>query len=163
PKTAYKWLNRFRSEGHSGLLDRSRRPHSSPFQTDTMMEQAVLNLRDTYPAWGGRKLRHVLARQLDQAIPSPSTLTPILRRNGRLNPQECEKHKPFRRFEYEQPNMLWQLDFKGDFALSSGPRCHPLTMLDDHARFCLLLSACQNHQTGTVKEELIRCFRTYGL
>src|ERR1051325_2303561 len=163
PKMGYKWLNRFLSEGHPGLLDRSRRPHTSPLRTGTKIEQAVLEMRTAHPAWGGRKLRHVLCDQLSETVPSPSTLTEILRRNGRLDPQECEKHKPFQRFEYEKPNMLWQLDFKGDFALSGGPRCHPLTMLDDHARFCLLLSACQNQQSETVKEQLIHCFRTYGL
>ncbi len=30
PKTAYKWLDRFRQEGNVGLANRSRRPDHSP-------------------------------------------------------------------------------------------------------------------------------------
>ena len=40
------------------------------------------------------------------------------------------------RFEYAAPNELWQMDFKGHFALHHG-RCHPLTVLDDHSRFAV--------------------------
>jgi len=35
----------------------------------------------------------------------------------------------------EQPNQLWQMDFKGYFALEEGGYCHPLTILDAHSRF----------------------------
>jgi len=46
------------------------------------------------------------------------------------------------RFEHAAPNDLWQMDFKGNFALRSG-RCHPLTVLDDHSRYksCLQSAA----------------------
>src|SRR5690606_37370342 len=61
-------------------------------------------------------------------------------------------------------NQLWQLDFKGDFILmGSQQRCYPLTLLDDHSRFCLLLSACANQQGTTVQERLIEVFWRYGL
>jgi putative transposase len=33
-KTAYKWINRFKEAGNKGLEERSRRPHSCPWQTD---------------------------------------------------------------------------------------------------------------------------------
>lgn len=34
-KTAHKWIDRFKAEGLKGLEERSRRPHSCPWQTDT--------------------------------------------------------------------------------------------------------------------------------
>jgi hypothetical protein len=55
------------------------------------------------------------------------------------------------------------MDFKGDFALTSGRRCHPLTVLDDKTRFCLGLQACPNEQGVTVQRRLTDIFRTYGL
>ena len=55
------------------------------------------------------------------------------------------------------------MDFKGHFALSDGGRCHPLTVLDDHSRFCIGLRACENEQRATVKEQLTAIFRRYGL
>lgn len=163
PKTGYKWLARYRCEGSAGLMDRSRRPRLSPRITNVQVERALLDIRDANPGWGARKIRHVLAQQQSGPLPVPSTVTAILRRNGRLDPEESTKHTAFTRFEHEHPNDLWQMDFKGDFALANGQRCHPLTMLDDHARYCLLLAACRNEQTQTVQALLIGCFRTYGL
>ena len=48
------------------------------------------------------------------------------------------------RFERVEPNDLWQMDFKGHFELGSGSRCHPLTVLDDHSRYAMVLQACSN-------------------
>jgi transposase InsO family protein len=66
------------------------------------------------------------------------------------------------RFERDQPNELWQMDFKGHFPTLIG-RCHPLTILDDHSRFCLGLKACANETGHTVKENLHSIFQQYGL
>jgi transposase InsO family protein len=96
-------------------------------------------------------------------IPPPSTITEILRRHGHIAPEESQKHQPWRRFEAESPNALWQMDFKGHFPLSNGNRCHPLTLLDDHSRFCLGLRACEDERRDTVREELSGVFRRYGL
>lgn len=63
PKTGYKWLARYRSEGVSGLEDRSRIPLRSPSRTPVWLEEAVCELRSQYPAWGGRKIRQVLVRR----------------------------------------------------------------------------------------------------
>ena len=41
---------------------------------------------------------------------------------------------PHQRFERDEPNELWQMDFKGHFDIGGG-RCHPLTVLDDHSRY----------------------------
>ncbi|WP_192365032.1 integrase core domain-containing protein, partial [Mesorhizobium mediterraneum] len=70
--------------------------------------------------------------------------------------------QPFIRFEHEAPNDLWQMDFKGHVALHGG-RLHPLTVLDDHSRFSIALSACADQTTATVKARLIAAFRRYGL
>ena len=59
-KTGYKWLNRYRAEGVSGLLDQSRRPERSPLRTGVEVEELVVSLRESHPAWGGRKLRRRL-------------------------------------------------------------------------------------------------------
>ena len=161
-KTGYKWLERFEAKGDEGLVDRSRRPLQSPHRTDQQIEQAVCQLRDQHPAWGGRKLNARLKALGHQAAPAPSTITVILRRNSRLDPRESEKHQAWQRFEHPSPNDLWQMDFKGDFALDAG-RCYPLTALDDHSRFALILKACGDLSTETVRAALIEAFRRYGL
>jgi transposase len=91
-KTGYKLLARFATEGGEGLADRSRRPKTSPRRTAEPLEVAVLALRDRHPAWGVHKLRARWQAQGLANIPSPSTITAILRRHGRRDPAESAKH-----------------------------------------------------------------------
>lgn len=159
--TGYKWLGRYRAAGAAGLVDRSRRPLSSPGQTEAALEAAVLAVRAEHPAWGGRKIRRVLERE-GGVVPAASTITAILRRHGRLDGPGTGEKRAFQRFEHEAPNELWQMDFKGWFALDRG-RCHPLTVLDDHSRYALAIGACGNQQEATVRARLEAVFRRYGL
>ena len=175
--TGYKWLARYRASGRDGLRDQSRRPRGSPRRTESALESAVLAVRLAHRAWGGRKIRTVLQSQADRgvlrddagvmlhrdAVPSASTITAILRRHGKLDANESLKHQPWQRFEHAAPNDLWQMDFKGHFALATGGRCHPLTVLDDHSRFAIGLRACGDETAMTVQRELILLFRQYGL
>lgn len=163
PKTGYKWLHRYHKDGLSSLSDQSRRPHHSPKQTVPDIEHEILKIRDQHPAWGGRKINTRLSVLGCQEVPAPSTITNILRRHGRLDPKESDKHKAFQSFEYKSPNQLWQMDFKGHFALLSQSRCHPLTVLDDHSRYSLGLVACVNEKGKTVQVCLESIFRRYGL
>ena len=39
PQTGYKWLNRYRKKGAAGLVERSRKPRSSPMQTDKSLRK----------------------------------------------------------------------------------------------------------------------------
>src|SRR6188472_4472647 len=100
PKTAYKWLGRFRAGGAAALSDHSRKPHESPAKTTAKIEQLVLDARDKHPAWGGRKLRHWLLNRGVEGVPAASTITQILRRHGRIDAAESAKHKAFQRFEH---------------------------------------------------------------
>lgn len=161
-KTGYKWLHRFQEGGLEALQDRSRRPHYSPNRTPECVEEAILSMRDAHPAWGARKIRARLEVQGLANLPSVSTITAILHRNGQIDPEEGLKHRPWQRFEAEAPNLLWQIDFKGHFPLISG-RCHPLTVLDDHSRFLLGVQACGDETWRTVQGHLTTTFRRYGL
>jgi transposase InsO family protein len=55
------------------------------------------------------------------------------------------------------------MDFKGHFALADGRRCHPLTVVDDHSRYAVVLAACGNERRGSVVRALRGAFRRYGL
>jgi transposase InsO family protein len=162
PKTGYKWLARYAAAAEQGLAQRSRRPARSPRRTHTGLEQRILELRDAHPAWGARKLRKVLQDEAHGLLPAPSTIQAILLRNGRICPQASSQHHAFKRFEHDRPNALWQMDFKGHFALAQG-RCHPLTVLDDHSRFNVCLKACADERAHTVQAALTETFRRYGL
>jgi len=161
-KTGYKWLNRFDEYGDAGLNNRSRRPLSSPFKSPESIEDVIVALRGLHPAWGGRKIKSRLEELGHPDVPAASTITGILRRRGLIHPEESAKHTAFISFEHPYPNALWQMDFKGHFAMRQG-RCHPLTVLDDHSRFNVTLKACADERTGTVQAALVSTFRRYGL
>lgn len=156
----YKWLAR--AAAGEALDDRSRRPLESPSRTGAAIEAAVLAVRDEHPAWGARKIAGRLAR-LGIAPPAASTVHAILRRHGRIGPAAGAGGKAFTRFERDEPNALWQMDFKGWIRTSDGRVCHPLTVIDDHSRFAPCLQACGDQRGATVRPRLEAAFRRYGL
>jgi transposase InsO family protein len=160
PKTGYKWLERFDGNLDS-LRDRSRRPRTSPEQTCGPIEEAVLDLRRKHPEWGGRKIARRLA-DLGQAAVAPSTVTSILHRHGLIEQHASEQAAPTRRFEHDEPNALWQMDFAGYFNTLTGA-CYPLAVLDDHSRFNLALSANARFAAADIQPQLHAVFDRYGL
>ena len=162
-KTGYKWFSRFREEGEAGLADHSRRPQRFRSPTADEMEQAVLAVRDEHPTWGGRKIRRRLQDLGREGVPAASTITAILHRHGRISEEESVKRRAILRFERSEPNELWQMDFKGEFKMTNRSWCYPLTVLDDHSRYSLVLQACGNQRRPTVQTWLESAFRRYGL
>ena len=162
PTTGYKWLERWRLDGLAGLDELSRRPLSSPLRSDAVTEAAVLSVRSDNPPWGGRKIARRLKDLGYEAVPAASTVTAILKRHGVELGAHSGGQTAFIRFERARPNELWQMDFKGHVAMAAG-RLHPLTVLDDHSRFAVVLAACANERTETVRQQLIGAFRRYGL
>ena len=160
--TGYKWLGRHNDEGLQGLVDRSRRPNSSPARTGSAVEALVCEVRRRFPAWGGRKIRGFLLRQGHMSVPAASTITAILRRHGLMEHAVAPK-RDYVRFERAAPNELWAMDFKGDFTLTSGGRCYPFGVVDDYSRYSLALVACGHQQTATVQQHLTTAFARYGL
>jgi transposase InsO family protein len=123
------------------------------------MEAAVLAIRRDNAVWGGRKIAASLRRR-GLSPPVPSTITEILRRNGQ--PMVAPGQKAWKRFEHATPNALWQMDFKGDVAFGKG-RLHPLTVVDDHSRYAVVLHAADNERHPTVHNAVQAAFERYGL
>jgi len=163
PKTGYSLLKRHALQGMvQACTPRSTRPLNSPARSTDALEQAVVQLRREHPSWGGRKIARRLADQGLGEVPAPSTVTNILHRHGLITPESSRASEHWCRFEHEQPNALWQIDFKGDFAMAAA-RCYPLTVLDDHSRFNLALRACPGVSTDSVRPHLEQVFARYGL
>jgi transposase InsO family protein len=160
PKTAYKWLARAGAKEKDWARDRSRRPHLSPAKSAEAIEAAVLKIRDAHPVWGARKIQRRLQDHRD-CVPVASTVHAILVRHDRIPPPS--QPAQYTRFEHPAPNDLWQMDFKGQFALRDRRMCYPLTMVDDHSRYALCLQACLNEQGETVQQHLERTLGRYGL
>ena len=159
-ETGYKWWRRCQERGMVGLEERSRRPHTSPRRTPIDIERRVVELRRKTPDWGARKLRVKLA---EQGIDLPvATIHRILLRYGLVAEQDRGRPAP-RRFERQQPNELWQMDFKGMPAGWQTAGLLPLSILDDHSRYLLGLQAQQQTAATGVRATLEEVFSVSGL
>jgi transposase InsO family protein len=156
--TGYLWLHRYEQQGVLGIAERSRRPQLSPQRTAAGLEERVVELRHRYPDWGARKLRMVLAREGIEL--ARNTIHRILLRHGLV--KECDRHPAAtQRFEREQPNQLWQMDFKGP---KGWPQpVGPLSVLDDHSRYLVVLAANGSTDGQPVREQLESAFARCGV
>ncbi|MGH7484475.1 MAG: integrase core domain-containing protein [bacterium] len=171
-KTGHKWLSRFHEQGISGLADRSHVPHLAPHQISPKVRRQITRLRSEHPTWGARKLRVVLARSSPEITwPAPSTIGELLRREGlihRTRRTRFAKTKAGAPLDSgltlaTAPNDVWTTDFKGEFRLSPGPYCYPLTVLDAQSRYLLGCTALLSTATVPVKVVFTRLFESFGL
>lgn len=159
-KTAYKWLARWRQEPKAPLADRSRRPRTSPKRTEADLEARVLEVRDQHQ-WGARKIRKTLIRN-GHTSPSINTVHRVLSRHGRLVAAAPVDAPATQRFERGRANELWQLDHKGPLEIARHKR-YPLTVMDDHSRYLLMVEPCPDVTTTRVWSLLWGLFGEVGL
>lgn len=166
-KTGYKWIARYEAQGPAGLLDRSRRPHSSPDQTADALRRAICDARLRHPSWGAKKLLKLLQRKdPQQAWPSRWTVCEILRREGLVR-QKTRRRKTGHPGKptsiVTAPNELWCVDFKGQFKTRDGRYCYPLTVTDRCSRYLLGCQGLLSTETLGAKEVFKDLFKKYGL
>ena len=140
-KTFYKWVARYRAEGLDGLEERSRRPHRTPTQTATHVEELIVRLRkelaDAGLDHGATTIQWHLGRRTQelrrQRVPSVATIHRILVRRGLVTPSPSKRPKSsWCRFEAPAPNEWWQIDAMG-WVVATGA-VEVFNVLDDHSR-----------------------------
>jgi len=159
--TGDKWIERYQ-QGET-MSDRSRAPKSVPGKVSTEIETEIVQLRKRYPAIGAVKLRRMMEDTGRTDLPCARTFNNIFRRHDLIGQEESSAATPIQRFEKSVPNEMWQADFKGNFRMSDGYRCHPLNILDDCSRFNLCIEALTSETFDAVKPVMERLFREYGL
>lgn len=164
--TGYKWLGRA-NNADSGLIeslkDKSKRPKSTPTKIPWPLEQKIVALRKEYPYWGAKKLMILLKeRYPNTQIPSRRTLDRVISRNNLLS-ENSPLGKEYQRFQWPNPNDLWQMDYKGEFLYDGKHYCYPLNVLDDNSRYNLALDAHSHLKEELTQTSLIRIFERYGL
>lgn len=158
--TGYLWRGRFEKlPSVLSLKEKSRRPLHCPHKTKSAIEKRVVELRKEFN-WGARKLRVLLKDNQSLDIPE-RTINRILDRHGLILP-ENRINTATKRFQRDEPNQLWQMDFKGEFK-NANLTCFPLTLLDDHSRFSLGIHALRETKTDPVDKCLIKTFENYGI
>jgi transposase InsO family protein len=163
-KTGYKWLNRVKSTGLcNGVKDYSRRPKAITNKISEEVEEAFVDLRKRYPCWGARKLIKIYSDGNKEPVPSERTVNRIICRNGLIE-EDKRRIIAKKRFERDNPNDLWQVDYKGEFKYKNKRnKCYPLTIIDDHSRYNLGLKAYNKLSWVDTKTALERTFIKYGM
>jgi transposase InsO family protein len=166
-QSGHKWLKRYRAQGYVGLVEKSRRPTSSPLATAEEIVVSVVELRDKHPSWGAQKLSRVLAKQLGPSTPSPSTIARLLRRLGKMKRKRAHVRvwtvdgRP--RVEVKGSNDLWTFDYKGWWRAQNREICEPLTVRDAFSRRVLAVTLVPSRHTIHVRRVLEGLFRKHGV
>ncbi|MQX38618.1 helix-turn-helix domain-containing protein, partial [Roseospira navarrensis] len=166
-KTGYKWLSRYRSEGPSGLEDRSRAPLHPGWSIEDEIAARLTEVRRAHPFWGPRKvLGYLRARDPSITWPAASTVGDLFRREGLSEPRRRRRSRaPVGESPLtpsDEPNRVWCADFKGWFRTQDNTRCDPLTVTDNHSRYLLACEIVAPTGAG-VRPVLDRLFREHGL
>lgn len=159
-QTGYKWLKRARN--NEPLSDKCKVPFRIANKTLPDMEQKIVNMRLENPGWGGKKIHKVLLDNGVEDLPCSKTCCNILKRNGFISEEESLRHTPYKRFEKDYANEMWQIDFKGEFKTADGKWVFPFDVLDDKTRFCIMVKPVLN-TANVVIPALEEAFHKYGI
>jgi transposase InsO family protein len=162
--TLYAWLARYEAGGLEALAERSHRPRTSPLQMSGVTEARVLELRRLNPHWGPATIRHRLAREGVEPVPSMSGVYRALRRAGLIELQSRRKALPtYKRWERGRPMELWQMDVVGGVLLDGGIEAKILTGVDDHSRFCICAGIMVRATARPVCGFLVEALERHGI
>jgi transposase InsO family protein len=169
--TGYAWVERYREGKHDvrAVVERSRRPKTSPNALSAEMEDAIVAARKKWPRWGPRKLRQRLV-ELNPGVfvPSASAMSNVLKRRGLTTPRKRRRRAPITGVTAPfsactAPNAIWCIDFKGWFTTEDGVKCYPLTLIDAFSRYLLRCEALCDPDYRNVSRILDSAFVEFGL
>jgi transposase InsO family protein len=166
-QTGYKWAGRYREEGASGLVERSRAAKVHGRATPAAICDVIVELRQARPSWGPRKIIAKLKLQHPDVVwPSASTAGELLKRAGLV----CGRRRRWRAPQRldaltapERPNHVWGVDHKGWIRLADRTRCEPLTVTDIFSRYLLKVSSTASTREEEARPLFKRAFEDYGL
>lgn len=158
-------VQRYLTEGASGLQPRSRWPHGSPLQAPVEVEEQIVAIRKELDRDGHEAGAETIAFHLEQRhghAPSVSTIWRILKARGFVTAQPHKRPKSsYCRFQAAQPNEMWAMDTT-HWALADGTDVEILDGLDDHSRFCLLSTALRTFKGPDVDRLFRQTACQYG-
>jgi transposase InsO family protein len=161
-QSLYKYRHRWEAEGPPGLVERSRRPRSSPGQTPVEVEDAIVRLRkELVVDNGAQAIAWHLAR--GGVTVSASTVHRVLVRRGMVTPQPHKRPKSaWRRFEWPRPNDAWQIDATC-WALADNREIWIMDILDDHSRVLIAARVCEGPTAAAAWDALCHGIAEWGV
>lgn len=165
--TIYKWIRRYENQGAEGLIDQSRAPKNTPHAVPDDIAQKIIEVKRAHPSFGPKKVVDLLKRHKpNQQWPADSTAGEILKRAGLVKPRRYKKPYPADPQPFElgtENNRLWSGDYKGQYTMSDGKWCYPLTITDNASRYLIGCTAVTGTSHDLAKPAFEWAFSEYGL
>jgi hypothetical protein len=153
-QTVHRWLRRGRHKGAESFQDKPGQPRESKITEE--VELSILKLRTTFK-WGTARIQQGINNLPDfikksvncvQGVKlSRETINNVLSRNNQNG--YLREFKRWNFFRAEEPDELWQIDFRGPFSVQ-GKKWWFLVCIDDFSRF--IIAAEQFHHELTTAE-----------
>ena len=135
-----------------------RRPWHSPQQT-ARSSRASGGDEAALSGLGSAQASRIRLQEAGVAL-TRSTIHRILERHDLLHPADRHQHA-VQRFERARPNELWQMDFKSPLGWNAP--VGPLSVIDDHSRYVMVLQALGSTRAELVREQLESAFAGCGV
>ena len=165
-KTAYKWRDRYRSEGEEGLKDRSKAPHTPNSVYSDEIINIAIEMKLKYRTYGPKKIIRKLSNKYpERDWPSLTRLYEIFKENNLVLPRRLRRRVPATQplGEVNKSNDVWITDFKGWFLTQDKSKCEPLTITDAFSRYLIRCKHMRNKSSESVWNILAGAFQEYGL
>lgn len=164
-QTYYKYKRRFDEEGLDGLVERSRRPRSSPATTSPAVVELVLRARKELAEEGwdnGAISIHARLLTTEGASPAVRTVHRVLVRSGLIKPEPRKRPRSsYRRFRYGHTDDCWQID-GFEHALADRTIVCIFQILDDHSRYEVSTTVWRDEETAGAWVAMLTAINRYG-
>ena len=104
-RTVRRWAKSHRQDKENGLRPKKTGPKRSPRATSPSLEQRIIRLKEKYPAWGARRIKH----QFNLPC-SWRTVHRILKKHGLLIRIKTKPQPAGKRFQRRHVDSMWQGD-----------------------------------------------------
>ena len=164
---AYKWVRRYKQQGAAGLVELSRVPEYSPNRTEQAIEDELVQLKGKYPHFGPAKLVAMLNESHGEHVLAVSTAGSLLSRHGLIKKRRSRQRSPgpigHSPFQVAGAGDTMTTDYKGQFRMTNGVLCYPLTIADPFSRYVFAIEAMPSTVMIGAKAVFERVFREYGI
>ncbi len=160
------YTKKFKQQGRSGLMPRSRAPHN-PVRHLTFDVIGLIVAIRVLTGWGPQRLARNLAQQSQGTVKvSHTSVWKVLRSRGlvRINhPKGKRDGVNYQRWGRSRSNALWHLDCKVSEGWILGQRVTILIVLDAYSRYALAAQARLGDANAKwVRQILEQCVARYG-
>jgi transposase InsO family protein len=104
-RTVRRWAKSHSQDKENGLRPKKTGPKRSPRATSPSLEQRIIRLKEKYPAWGARRIKH----QFNLTC-SWRTVHRILKKHGLLIRIKAKPQPAGKRFQRQHVDSMWQGD-----------------------------------------------------